>query len=210
MSSKIKKLKRINNFDTDSFFGLVAALFLALIFNFYLYNAFFSFFTNYFIFQGLVVLFFVFWLLIFFMIQSGILKVIYLGFFEGLFKIYSPMKNIREFIRFISAIVFFIIFVSFHFGYYPFEQYNVSLIYQGLFYIFSFGISIGYLEYVEKFKEGVVKVPRLGEYDLEGIIVIIFVLISFGIASVFLSPYLLGIIGFGLWFIMLSRLLLEK
>ncbi len=202
----VSKLKRINKIDSDSFFGLTAALFLVLLYNFYLFHAFFAMsdwkisLTGY---LGLI------WFVIFFMVQAGILRTINHSLGGLNFKIYSIL-SVREFIRFIGTVLFAAIFFLFILGYYPLKMYESNILTYVIFYAVSFLISIIYWKYVENYKEGQINLPRLGEYPISAKFTIILILIIFGGIATFIPYSLFGLIGTGIWFLMLSRLMLEK
>jgi len=207
MDKNLDKLENLNHINTDSFWGIIAALFLLLIYNNYLFQSFFS------LFEGnmtSLILISLVWYVIFFMIQAGIIKVIYRKLSSATFILNSPIKNFREFIRFILCLLFGAFFFSFTFNfYYPFKIFSTSLINQIIFYLISAGISILYWKYVEHYNHKSVYVPKLSEYGLMGWITIIIVMIIFGSVAVFVPYTVLGFIGFGIWLIMISRFLLE-
>ena len=144
------------------------------------------------------------------MVQTAFLIDIYRKFSSLAFIVYSPLKNFREFIRFILCFLFGLFFFSFAFNfYYPFKIFSTSLINQIIFYLTSAGISIFYWKYVENYKRKDIYVPKLSEYGLMGWITIIIVMIMFGGVAVFLPYTVIGFAGFGIWLIMVSRFLLE-
>ncbi len=207
MDKNLDKLEKINHLGTDSFWGLLAALFVLLIYNYYSFQSFFSLFEES---APVLKLLGFFWYVVFFMVQAGILKVIYRKFSTGSCIFYSPFKSFREFFRLLLCFPLGIIFFAFVLNvYYPFKIFSTSITDLILFYVVSIGISVLYWKYVEHYNRKDIRVPKLGAYGVSGWITIIFCMLMFGTAAVFFPYTIIGFMGFGIWLIMLCRFLLE-
>jgi len=144
------------------------------------------------------------------MVQAGIIKVVYRKISRQGYKIYSPFKSIKEFFRFILLIIFVGALILVNMGFYPFEIFSSSILYEISFFIASILISTAYWKYVEVYKEGSVYVPKFSEYKLQEWLVVIICLMGFGTAAIMFPYSPAGPIGFGIWFIMLSRFLIGE
>jgi len=206
MNSNLDKLERINHLETNSLIGTVAALFVSLVFNYFLCQTFFSYFKAPSI--GIV------WFVPFYMIQISMLRVIYRKISSGKLVFSSPFSKPKELISFILLLIFGGSFICFSFGlFYPFTIYSASPVNEIIFYLVSFVISIFYWKYVElyKRKKGVY-VTKISDFKLYDYFMMTLVLGVFGGIALFM-PYVsqtgFDILGFGVWFIMISRFLLE-
>jgi len=208
MDENLDKVERLNHLNTDSFWGVGAALFLLFIYNNYLLQYFFS------AFKYGISLAFIFglcWFVIFFMVQAGIIKVILRRIINWNLVIYSPVKGLTEFVRFVIFFLLGILFFSLTFNFFPFSNiYPTSLFNQVVFYLVSTMLSVFYWKYIENYKNKDIYVPKLAEYRLMDWFTIIFCLFIFGSVAVILPYTFFGLIGFGIWLIMISRFLLEK
>lgn len=209
MDKNLDKLEKGNHLNGSSFWGVFGALFLILMFNFYLFQLFLSFFNSDF-FEPVFILINGFYFIVFFMVQAGILKVIYRKITLQQYKISSPVKSTKEFFRFVLFIVFGIGLILFYIGFYPLTQFSTSIFYEILFSLASIIISYMYWIYVEHFNPNSVNVPKFLEYDSSMIFVLLVCLIAFGTAAVFFPYLIIGPLGFGLWLIILSRILLGE
>ena len=206
MDSNLNKLEKLNHLTGKSFFGLLACLFLVLVFNYFQFQFLFFLLTD----NPMLTLIGLIWFVIFFMIQAGIIKVIYRKLSSGDFVIYSPTNGKKEFVRFILFIIFAVLFFAFNFGYYPLKTFSFSIVYEVIFFIISFAISTAYWKYVEAYRNDSVYVPKFSKYNSWNLVTICVVLVMFGGVAVILPYSPFGVIGFGAWFLMLSRFLIGE
>jgi hypothetical protein len=207
MDDNLDKLEQENHLTGNSLSGILACLFLVLVFNYYQFQLLFFLIAI----NPAMLLLGGIWFVIFFMIQAGIISVVYRKLSNKNFVIYSPIKSPREFARFILLIVFTTAFFAFSLGYlYPYQVYSTSLIYEVFFSLISLTISSVYWKYVEMYRKGTVYVPKFSEYNLMAWITVGGCLLIFGSVAA-IDPYsFIGPIGFGVWLILLARFLIGE
>ncbi len=207
------ELARINNMSADSFPGAIGAFFLLQIYGFFIFQIFLSYISPLDL-AAIIVLPFA---ALFFGIQSGTLSILGKAFSKRSFAHLSSFGNALEFARWILAILFVIVFISFIFGfYYPYRRYEYDLAQLAGFYVFSWAASLAYGRYVEHYAENKgPTIPKLGEYGLEGSIVILTCTAVFSAAAFYFGPTtffpvtIFFLLGSGILMIMLARLMLE-
>jgi len=147
-----EKLERANFLKVDPFWAFVSAFLLMQVFSFYLMHAFYRALSPSMFGFDISGFISIFWIGVFLMAQASVWALLSMSLSAGGMKITSPLKNRRELLRFVCALVFGVGLVWLLINGFPYNSFRPGVMESVLFYAFSWVSSFLLMKYLQGYK----------------------------------------------------------